>query len=380
MKIAFLCACAEPGRDGVGDYTRRLAEACVSFGHECLVLALHDRSMNFPITDRSGEHLTVQRWPSAMPWDQRSGNVAHAVRAFGADCLSWQFVSYGFDPKGIVGPELTDLAEELSDMRSHVTLHEIWIGVAQGDSPWRRLVGWRQARSILRFLQALRPVHLQTSTPSYAAVLGSHGWNASVLPVFSNIPVHTTEPPERAALLQRLIPENGAANSRLVGLTFGTLHPEWDPTDTALWLQTVAAGRERTPVLLAMGRLGAHGPAILERVAATGLRTVVTGELSPREASGLLQAADFGIATHPWALLGKSGAVSAMLAHGLPVLAPRDDWRLRKGPALPAVHDPRVIRLRELNPDNTEPWLRRRHSPGDSFPTIVSRFLKDLAA
>src|ERR1700730_16589651 len=42
MKILFICGALEPGRDGVGDYTRRLAGSIQSFGHQSSIIALYD--------------------------------------------------------------------------------------------------------------------------------------------------------------------------------------------------------------------------------------------------------------------------------------------------------------------------------------------------
>ena len=43
MKLLFLCSSLEPGRDGVGDYTRRLAGECLRQGHEVRLLSLNDK-------------------------------------------------------------------------------------------------------------------------------------------------------------------------------------------------------------------------------------------------------------------------------------------------------------------------------------------------
>jgi len=59
---------------------------------------------------------------------------------------------------------------------------------------------------------------------------------------------------------------------------------------------------------------------IVEQLARSGLPVVTTGELAPAQVSCLLQAADLGIAPHPWELTGKSGVVAAML------LFPLREW------------------------------------------------------
>lgn len=49
------------------------------------------------------------------------------------------------------------------------------------------------------------------------------------------------------------------------------------------------------------------------------------GEQPAERISQALQVLDFGITASPLALVGKSGTVAAMLEHGLPVIASRND-------------------------------------------------------
>ena len=45
MRVLFVCAGLEPGADGVGDYSRRLAGEISRRGHPSAVIALHDRQL-----------------------------------------------------------------------------------------------------------------------------------------------------------------------------------------------------------------------------------------------------------------------------------------------------------------------------------------------
>lgn len=380
MKISFICASLEPGRDGVGDYTRRLAAGCAAEGHEVRIFAINDRHVDTDQVERCDDSTIAFRWTARSSWVLRGAAIPRELERFKPDSLSWQFVSYGFHAKGVTPPQLATFARTLRGYHNQIMLHETWIGIAEGDSPWARFMGWRQSRALLAFLQALRPAHVHTSNLSYAALLSQHGWNATILPLFSNIPVVPAAAAERAAILERHLPPEFARGPRLVGVTFGTLHPQWQPEASAQLLRSVAQYEGRRPIILAIGRTGHHGAAILERLEIAGVPVARTGELPPSEVSSLLQAADLGIASHPWALVGKSGSIAAMRDHGLPILLPRDDWRLRDGPELPAPADPRLARLAGLTQSNAAALLRQRRSPGDSFPAAVSLFLKALAA
>jgi len=378
MKIAFICSSAEPGRDGVGDYTRRLAAACAEQGWQCLILALGDRHVNASSTELSGPSRTVCRWSTALPWWVRMAAARDRITRFEPDWISWQMVGYGYDPKGVLGPEVLQLARELRAPRLHVMLHEIWIGIAQGDSFWTRISGWKQRRALLAFLRAVSPDRLHTSNQTYVAALARHKFAASLLPLFSNIPVVPASPRDCVAALERHLPASIDGKERMICVTFGTLHRQWQPDATAALLKATAARQDREPALIAIGRIGPHGPEILERIKDAGITVVTTGELPPGEVSCLLQGANLGIAPHPRALIRKSGVVAAMLDHGLPILMPRDDWRLRHGPTPDSGSDPRMARLADLDPETAGTWLQHRHSPANSFPATVARFLEEL--
>lgn len=379
MNIVFLCPSLEPGRDGVGDYTRRLAEECAARGHTCRAVALHDPHVPTESQTREGE-VRLMRLPSAQAWPVRVERATTLVRAANPDWVSWQFVAYGFHPKGFVPSALARLAANLGEARTHVMLHELWIGLETTSRPWPRLVGWGQRRGLLRWLRRLAPASLHTSNPAYRAELARQGLKAGVLGLFGNVPIAAAPAPEGMGL-ERFLP--GAVGERraswLVAVTFGTLHPQWQPDATVEWLVKTAQRLGRKPALIAAGRVGAHQSAILGRFTAGGVPVSLTREQDPSTISHLLRSADFGIAPHPWALIGKSGAAAAMLEHGLPVVVPRDDWQLRHFREQPiATSDPLLARLAELDAPSTDRWLAARRPGQVALPRIADEFLKNL--
>jgi hypothetical protein len=366
MKFLFFCTSLEPGADGVGDYTRRLAGECAARDHDCTLVALNDPHVT-RASDTASRELRVIRLPSGTPWPDRiAGAVAH-VRRLAPDWVSWQLVAQGFHPRGFLPAALLQSAPSLRGPRCHVMLHELWLGLEAGSSWKHRVLGWLQRRGIVCLLDRLSPDVVQTSNATYAHVLAREGWDAGVLDLFGNVP-----PVPSAA---------GPSPAALTGVTFGTLHPQWQPAATAGWLCAAARRQRRTPALLVLGRAGAHAPAILECFQRHGVRVEATGELSAPELSRRLQSADFGIAPHPWALLGKSGAAAAMLDHGLPVLAPRDEWRLRGSPVVAAPRaEPLLARLADLDDTRTGRWLAARRAPESALPRVALTFLQSLRA
>jgi hypothetical protein len=131
--------------------------------------------------------------------------------------------------------------------------------------------------------------------------------------------------------------------------------------------------------LVAVGRVGSHAPAALDVFARRGVEVIVTGEQDADAISGILSRADFGIAPHPWALIGKSGAAAAMREHGIPVLVPRDDWRLR-GTGAPSGSDADTLlmRLHDVDTYGTERWLGSRRAPSSAVPRVADVFFGAL--
>jgi len=375
MKILFFCGSLEPGRDGVGDYTRRLAGACSGQGHDCTVIALHDPHVE-RATDLTQNTVRLIRLPAAAPWLGRLADARGHLQRLEPDWVSWQLVAQGLHPRGFLPAALLQHAPELRGPRCHVMLHELWLGLEAGSS-WRaRANGWLQRRGILCLLGQLDPDCLHTSNAAYQQALRREGFLAGVLGLFGNVPV-AGDFPGRVMQLARWLP--GAGATPLVALTFGTLHPQWHPAATVDWFRATAQRLGLRPALLAVGRAGGHAAAILDAFRQRDVIVGVTDELDEAAVSHLLIASDFGLAPHPWALIGKSGAAAAMLDHGLPVLVPRDDWRLRGAPA-PSNDspDPRLIRLAGLDDDRTNRWLASRRAPAASLPRITDDLLQAL--
>jgi len=373
MKLLFLCTSLEPSRDGVGDYTRLLAEACIEAGHSCQIVALNDAFIETARQEYQhgrSQNILCLRLPVTGTWAQKTAVVQEFAALFTPDWLSWQIVPYGFNPKGVIPDEVQALSRLGTGRRTHILLHELWIGLSKDEPMKNRGWGALQRRALNKLISSLNATTVHTTNPTYQEVLRREGLQTGILPLFGNIPVIKTTPPP---------PDT----RRWTGGIFGTVHPQFDPKRC---FEALVAGTEvshRKLRVLGIGRLGEYGEkmfAQLEKDYAGRLEVSVVGEKSPDEVSRLLQAIDFGIATHPWALAGKSGAVAAMLDHGLPVVVPRDDWALRRRPlSIPSI-DPLMIRLSEMPPELMAGRLAARRQPSPRLPNIASTFLSSLTA
>jgi hypothetical protein len=369
MKILFLCTSLEPGRDGVGDYVRQLAEACIKAGHACHLLALHDSFIDAACVEDQ-KNIPCVRLPAFGTWEEKTAAAQPHVDAFAPDWLSWQLVPYGFHPKGIIPADAQVLGKLGAGRHSHALLHELWIGLSVGEPFKNRGWGTLQRRALKKFIATLQPEILHTTNFVYKEVLKRAGHQAEILPLFGNIPVEKPMP---------LMPEPNT----WIGGVFGTVHPQLNPKRCFDSLVAGAEVSKRKLRILGLGRLGDYGEKMFTELNNSykgRMEVEIVGEKTPEEISRLLQNLDFGIATHPWALAGKSGAVAALLDHGLPVVVPRDDWKLRRNPVpVPAI-DPLMIKLSEMPPELMAGRLARRRQPAARLPAIAAAFLSSLEA
>ena len=312
MKIAFLCGSCEPGVDGVGDYTLSLARSLSERGHTCLVIALHDRNLQEQLPTELSPTLACLRLASALPWRQRSRILATTLRRFQPHWISLQYVPYAFNRKGLPWRLLTCLNAVLPLARWHVMAHELWVDPDAGLSS--SALAAVQTQTLRWILARIKPSCVHTSNPYYVHLLASIGIKASILPLFSNIPVDAN-------------PAQPQANDSCSLILFGSIHPEWTPDPLLNALEQASLkGSAFSLSFLSIGNAGAHGRQLWQRLSASMPAWMTFHQLGPLPASEIsrhLASAHWGITTTPSHLLGKSGAVAAMLAHGLPVIVPR---------------------------------------------------------
>ena len=345
MRILFLCGCLEPAKDGVGDYVRSLAESCILQGHECRMIALNDRyvSHSKESADLVGEtELISLRLPATLPWAQRI-KLAEAFRTqFQADWLSFQFVCYGFDDKGIIWNLNRHFQALLAGCHVHVMFHEVWIGLHLNAPLKRRVVGALQRLSIRRMCAKIKPQLVTTSNPLYRSALESIGVASSLLPLFGNIPIIDR------SLTQSFPAQLGDAgitpgnrSEWWLGLFFGDLY-QWKPEPFMSILKGAAQKAGKRICLLSLGRSGAVGQTIWRELQRDhpDISFLTLGEQPLETVSIFMQTADFGIAASPWQMIGKSGSATAMLEHGLPVIVARDEDQFRFAVSEPPSTDP----------------------------------------
>jgi hypothetical protein len=370
MRILFLCSSSEPGRDGVGDYVRVLADALTDLGHTCATVALNDPWLSVPL--ESPDEL---RLPSALPWSERARRVAAFRESFRPDWTSLQLVPYGFDAGGLIAS--LPWREIAGSTPLHLMLHEIWIGVGTR-APWlHRLRGARQKRQLLDVITALQPRLITTTNDAYRHVLTRAGLpQMGTLPLVGNLPVAPVPENSFPAVLKSAGVNATNRADFWIGIFFGALHSEWRPEPFLGRVLEAARSAGKNPALVLAGRAGAAGERTwrnLERDYRGRILFIHAGEQPAPVISALLQRADFGIAATPWRLIEKSGSAATMLDHGLPVLVARDDFHLPGEPAEPRL-DPLLVRADESLAARLGQGLKRR-APRSRAPDVAAKMV-----
>jgi glycosyltransferase involved in cell wall biosynthesis len=310
-------------------------------------LAVADRFVG-PEIVRHDEPFTVLRSPLERWLRGDVEPLLAAAERFAPDWISLQMVPYAYEPRGLLVRSAGRFAAFTPRARRHVMFHEIWLGEATRSQARHRAIGWVQKKLLARATRMWAPSVVHTSNPAYRELLRRAGIAAQLLPLPGNIAVVPGLAPAQAR--QRLLCRIALAGERgalLVGV-FGSIHADPNDVDWVAELRRACAGNGRALVLLQIGRAGREGTALwstLRRAHGDHVTFAELGESSPEEISVTLQALDLGVATTPWALIGKSGSVAAMLEHGVPVAVLRDDVQLRGGHTPPPVGSPLLHRL-----------------------------------
>jgi hypothetical protein len=326
LKIVFITSSLEPGRDGVGDYSRRLAGEIIRQGNPCNVLSLNDAYVSehsFDYQEMEGASIPVLRLPRLMPLRERMTVARQFVSDFKPDWVSLQYVCYGYHPKGLAWMWNGALSELGGVGRHrHLMLHELWIG----PPPLKRwLIGSVQRWGIRDLYLRFMPDLVTTSNSLYQKRLLRQKIVSKVIPLFGNIPIEPRNDQRILSLLDkagcRMV--RRPRGSYVIGVIFGTIHPDFDSIPLINWLLELGSVVSK-PVLLSL--IGRNGPVAedfcrhLTNSLPDGLEVVMLGEHASEIISQTLSFADFGINTGSVKHLGKSGTFAAMRDHGLPVV------------------------------------------------------------
>ncbi|MDI1235360.1 MAG: hypothetical protein PSX81_13855 [bacterium] len=328
MNIIFICGSLESGRDGVGDYTRRLAGQLNKLGNNASVIAINDQfvsNLTIAVQNSEDSEIAIMRIPKQISDAARFKYAREWVEQNQPDWISLQYVPFAFHDKGLPYT-WTNYMELLTAKNNlHIMFHELWVGMSKESSYKEKIWGRLQRSLIKSTINRLKPKVITTQTQLYINYLNTLGFNAFQIPLFGNI--------ERSKSIKDISDKNEKSNDDISFIIFGGIHANAPAESFAKFVAIKFANKLNKVKLILIGRCGHEQNTWIHAWKNEGMQTLVLGEQSQSVISRELSNANFGISTTPTALLDKSGSVAAMLEHGLKVISVSRKWQPTiKGP------------------------------------------------
>lgn len=321
MKIFFLCSCLEPGKDGVGDYCRKLACCLAATGHKAELLALNDKFLQAEVTSiqyDGRQAVAVYRLPRLMPWKEKIKKIQNIIHVYDPDWLSFQYVPYGFDKKGMPFYLPKILQQLTGRFKWHIMFHETWAGISDAAPLLYKIYGYFQKRIATRLIRALHPLKITTTNILYQLELKANGICALRLPLFSNIAVHQPEVDCLAAIEAQYRIDLSGTECYKLGL-FGTSYREGQ-LDVVIPEFISKLKRDKKIIVLAFGRNNQPGEMVkLKAKLHKAVVFIELGEVYESKVSTIMHVLDIAILCTPAEYMGKSGAYAALRLHNVEV-------------------------------------------------------------
>ncbi len=335
--IALICGGIEDGKDGVGDYCRRLAIEHVSQGISCYLLALNDRyvdAITETVISENGCSIFSVRIPQSFSSFDRYINAAAILKKWQPDLVNLQFVCYGFNRRGLVWRELLWVPLLLAPYRRVLMMHELWIGIGACRPLKTFILGNIQRLIVLALIRRIKPFALYTTNAFYQATLARCKLTSKVLPLFGSIPVASVS---AAWLAQEIYQKCDIdicfeRDDFWIFGVFGEISRSWPASEIFEKIATLSDDNQKSPLIIFFGRSD-HVSEFLSswKIKFQKITFLSIGERPKNEISELFNSINFGLTSYPYEFLGKSSAAVAMLEHGVPIICSYGDYKLKIG-------------------------------------------------
>jgi hypothetical protein len=319
MKILFICGSIEPGKDGVGDYTRRLCGELIKTGHQTQILSICDVQSNvFSIDNQEveGIKIVVNRISVATSFSARY-NLAHkSVDNFEPDWISLQYVPYGFNPKGLPFWLPYFLKKLKGNHKWHIMFHELWIGIDIESSYRHKCIGKLQQIIVKKITDTTKAQCIHTQNKLYQFFLQYHNINAEVMPIFGNIPLTAVK---------------NKVKEFTQFILFGTIHHGAPFGDFIFDLVNYKSKFNRPIKFIFVGKNGPELSHYIRTLENNSIQYEVVGIQTENIISQLLIDSDYGISTTPYFQTEKSGVFAAYKEHQVNTICVSRSWTPSKG-------------------------------------------------
>ncbi len=223
-----------------------------------MAIALNDPNISETmdsVQESDGTPVSALRLACVKPWGQRIIEARDRLNSFQPDWISFQFVPFGYHPKGLCAGLGRKLAAINSKTVWHVMFHELWLGLDERTPFKHRVLGAMQRAFIRDMIRNLRPRVVHTQAEPYRQVLTREKIPASVLPLISNVPY--LEGDGWSGLIGPLLAAAGQRMDRTklyVAGIFGSVHPAWSAEEAVKVLLPLVQKSQKRLVLVFLGR------------------------------------------------------------------------------------------------------------------------------
>lgn len=311
MKIIFLCGSLEPGKDGVGDYSRRLAGELIRQGHQSFIISLYDvhvQRLLFEEQESRGIVIPLLRLGGELSDKRRIATAKEKINLYKPDWISLQFVPFSFQKKGLPWKLAKQLSLLGKDEKWHIMFHEIWV---EGYDKKSKILSLLQQCIIKNMARRLNPEIAHTHLPAYKNRLRKAGIKTKNLSIFSNLE-ELENPPVKITEIFTIGFFSQVRPRISVNIFLKELIQEITSTGKDFQILIIGGKKEANEILEVEINLI---PGVENKIKQTGFL----------EGNNLLQTIDechLGMTPVPRHVLGKSGSVAAFLSRGIPVAAP----------------------------------------------------------
>lgn len=318
MNILFICGCLEPGKDGVGDYVRRLGAALINTGHAVIIIAINEEKFTGSSCEQfqidNNTKVQVYRLSCTLNWKTRYLFSKRIMKEFSPEIVSLQFVPYSFHNKGL--PYfLPSWLKKLKQNKQiwHIMFHELWIADSRAHSIREWILRECQKVIIKNLLEVIEFQQINTSNYYAYSMLKRNGYESGVLPIFSNFP--------KGSGKSYLSIQN--RGKRIIGVFLGSIQCNTYFIEKILQLaELIKKQLDKQLCIIHIGnnRNGKTQQLFHELSTIKNLEVHSLGFLGAADAANILASADFGLSNYPPELIHKSGSIASMLYNGLPVI------------------------------------------------------------
>ena len=322
MKILFICSSQEPGRDGIGDYTRHLARELSKKGCDTSIIALYDRHLNTPVIDTEIDTIPVLRLSGKHSLQNNLTPARKWIEKRKPDVISLQYVPYGFQAKGLPF-QLPAMIKKLGQgSKVHIMFHELWLGESKDSTLKEKILGFLQRKITDSLVKNSGFGYTFANAAFYADCLQREGIQAQVMPIFNSLPVGTGN----SHLLNRFPGYIFKERKKyVIAAFFGGTHYHLTLKEKVVKLNEMIQATGKVLVAVHIGK-GKPEASFIEVFSSQQIEFIILGEQIAKDAADFFVHIDLGLSTYPKILYQKSSSMASMLNNGLPMVLLRNSF------------------------------------------------------